>query len=101
MFPVFFSVWCGDHQKLFLIVFGDQLSCLTSGDRSMAKGRSVAQRTRDLVPVGWVHTPALLHKALLGQVEAALVTGGAETRHRQSLHTSGLQLAVSALQKGW
>ncbi len=45
--------------------------------------------------VGWVDAPAVTLEALLGLVEAALVTGGAEIRHLQGLQTSGLQLALS------
>lgn len=51
--------------------------------------------------IGRVHTPAFLLVALLGFVEAALVTGGAEIWHRQRFYAGSLQLALSGRRRGW
>lgn len=61
----------------------------------------IVHGSKDYVSTERVGTPALALEALLGLVEAPLVTDGVEPCNPRGHHPRGLLLAVGSLQVGW
>lgn len=83
----------------FSVGLSDQFFRLTSVNSCGTHDWPSAEGPRNLLPTGRIHTPALLHVALLALVQTLLVTVRVKTRDLHGLQTSSLLLTLG--QRTW